>query len=116
VVDNPASCRYPVIFFVVALVLLFYVHLNSCASYVESWVGMLAPQVSSIRPDQLCSCRPVHIQVQAAATSYTFVQVCGCVHLQIVMTVTSILGCFNYTVRDMCMHRECVKFVAYTMA
>jgi hypothetical protein len=37
-----------VVFFVVALVLLFYVSLNSCASYVESWIGMLAPQVNTL--------------------------------------------------------------------
>lgn len=32
-------------FFVVSLVLLFYVELNRCSSYAESWVGLLAPQV-----------------------------------------------------------------------
>ena len=55
VIDIWMPCRYPVIFFVVALVLLFYVHLNSCASYVESWVGMLAPQVGISCPGHLCS-------------------------------------------------------------
>lgn len=31
--------------------LLFYIQLNSCASYAESWVGMLAPQVGLCFPN-----------------------------------------------------------------
>lgn len=63
-------CRYPVVFFVVALVLLFYVHLNSCASYVESWVGMLAPQVGA---SCLASCASTITQIFHRAAS---VQLC----------------------------------------
>lgn len=36
---------YSVVFFVVSLVLLFYVEINRCSSYAESWIGLLAPQV-----------------------------------------------------------------------
>ena len=72
-VDNLASCRYPVIFFVVALVLLFYVHLNSCSSYVESWVGMLAPQVSTRGRGQLCIDHLVHIQVMPGCSQVRIV-------------------------------------------
>lgn len=93
--------RFPVAFFVVALVLLFYVSLDSCASYVEVWIGMLAPQVRfpCRRQSDNHACNGTHT---ASCLYY-----CVSYHLrvlsilQIVMTTTSILGCFTYMVGAM---------------
>jgi hypothetical protein len=35
------ACRFPIMFFIVCIILLAYVKLNSCSSYIEAWLTLL---------------------------------------------------------------------------
>lgn len=39
------ACRFPIVFFIICIVLLAVVKLNSCSSYIEAWLTLLPMMV-----------------------------------------------------------------------
>lgn len=39
------ACRFPILFFIICIVLLAFVKLNSCSSYIEAWLTLLPMMV-----------------------------------------------------------------------